>query len=351
MAERGLFERDGAWWISYADATGKMRREKAGTKFAARSLYTKRKEEARLQKLFPENYEKPAEYTVSQLIFRYQPEILARKRNKKSANESNREARLWATDLGTRVASSLRPGDIEQWKAQRARSYRPATVNRSLAYLKHLLNLAVRDDLLAKNPLAAGRVKMLAEDNTRIRVFTPEEEADLMKALPERVANAFAFAIQTGLRRAEQFNGLRQHYSHETGFLYLPETKKGRGEHVRLNSRARQLIEAALASHDGPYIWPGHREARLSPDSVQHLLQRRAAALKLAPGVTWHITRHTFVSRLVMLGVPLPVVKELARHSTIQMTMRYAHFAPRDQHEAIERLAEFTSTKTSTALE
>ena len=45
---RGVFEKvpgSGVWWIRYADATGRIRREKAGTKSAALTLYRKRKTE------------------------------------------------------------------------------------------------------------------------------------------------------------------------------------------------------------------------------------------------------------------------------------------------------------------
>ena len=47
--------------------------------------------------------------------------------------------------------------------------------------------------------------------------------------------------------------------------------------------------------------------------------------------VGWHVLRHTFFSHLAMRGVPLIVIQKLMGHSTIQMTMRYAHLAP-DAH-------------------
>src|SRR2546428_11601119 len=43
---RGVFEKgpgSGVWWIRYADAMGRIRREKAGTKRAGLMLYRKRK--------------------------------------------------------------------------------------------------------------------------------------------------------------------------------------------------------------------------------------------------------------------------------------------------------------------
>jgi hypothetical protein len=46
----------GVWWIRYADSTGKLRREKAGNKGAAITLYQKRKTEVLQRVKLPENF-------------------------------------------------------------------------------------------------------------------------------------------------------------------------------------------------------------------------------------------------------------------------------------------------------
>jgi integrase len=42
-------------------------------------------------------------------------------------------------------------------------------------------------------------------------------------------------------------------------------------------------------------------------------------------GITWHTLRHTFASGLIRSGTDIVTVKELLGHSTIVVTMRYAH--------------------------
>ncbi|KRQ15357.1 tyrosine-type recombinase/integrase [Bradyrhizobium manausense] len=54
--------------------------------------------------------------------------------------------------------------------------------------------------------------------------------------------------------------------------------------------------------------------------------------------ISWHVLRHTFASHLAMRGVPLNTVQVLLGHSTIVMTMRYAHVAPSTMRAAIELL-------------
>ena len=45
--------------------------------------------------------------------------------------------------------------------------------------------------------------------------------------------------------------------------------------------------------------------------------------------------------RLVMAGVDLRTVQELARHKDIKMTMRYAHLAPAHKIAAVDRLVKY----------
>lgn len=56
-------------------------------------------------------------------------------------------------------------------------------------------------------------------------------------------------------------------------------------------------------------------------------------------GVTWHTLRHTFASRLVSRGVDIVTVKELLGHSTVTVTMRYAHTNFDSKQEAVQKLA------------
>ena len=62
-------------------------------------------------------------------------------------------------------------------------------------------------------------------------------------------------------------------------------------------------------------------------------------ALKQAgiEGATWHTLRHTFASRAVMAGVDIRSVQELMGHSTIMMTMRYAHLSPAHLRTAVNK--------------
>src|ERR1700751_3937380 len=71
----------------------------------------------------------------------------------------------------------------------------------------------------------------------------------------------------------------------------------------------------------------------------------RKAGLK---GITWHTFRHTFASRLTRNGADLVTVKELLGHSTVTVTMRYAHSNEEAKRRALIRLP--TSDKVVTVV-
>ena len=58
-------------------------------------------------------------------------------------------------------------------------------------------------------------------------------------------------------------------------------------------------------------------------------------------GVTWHTLRHTFASRLVNRGVDIVTVKELLGHSSLSVTIRYAHTNLDSKRAAVEKLDGF----------
>ena len=79
--------------------------------------------------------------------------------------------------------------------------------------------------------------------------------------------------------------------------------------------------------------------SQLTFNRVQYIWSMIRKETKVTdPEFTIHSLRHTFASRLVQKGVPLYTVQKLLGHTDIRTTQRYAHLAPDNLKQAIEKL-------------
>jgi len=56
------------------------------------------------------------------------------------------------------------------------------------------------------------------------------------------------------------------------------------------------------------------------------------------PGFRFHDLRHSFITHLILRGVPLPVVQTMVGHINARMTAHYLHVASGVARSAVELL-------------
>ncbi len=287
---RGIFWRDNAYWIRYADRAGRMHREKVGPFLRkAMAAYNKRKSEIYEGKFFsPEQRQRPI------------------------------------------VFSEISKDFLAKWV--------PATYNRYRALASAAFSLAIRNGKAANNPVRGVRHRI--ENNARVRFLSEEQEKRLFEYLkaniPERVPEVLV-GLHSGMRRSEQYlttecpeGGLKWgNIDFRNGLLTIPRSKHGGIRHIPMNSVLRGALLDRRKHATSDYVFPGEIPSRWFTSVCKEVEIR---------DFTWHSLRHTFASRLVMAGVDLRTVQELMGHRTITTTMRYAHLAPAHQAEAVERL-------------
>ena len=195
---------------------------------------------------------------------------------------------------------------------------------------------------------------MLFRSNDRIRFLSQAEEQKLTAVLREywpHYLPAFLISIHTGLRASEQWGLEWPAVALARKTITLHKTKPGKTRHVPLNAvalAAFQELSRQSGNHtSGPvFLNTDCDRLRSGRDWFEPAIEK--AGLN---DYTWHCNRHTFASRLVMAGVDIRTVAQLMGHSTIQMTMRYAHLAPEHTQAAVERLVSsgVVVTKSATA--
>jgi integrase len=198
----------------------------------------------------------------------------------------------------------------------------PATVNRRLALLRRVGNLASDVWGWVDEPIGR-RVKLLGEANQRHVYLTP--------AQVEAVAAACTNPHAADLIRLAAYTGIRQ------------------GHMLRLTRHAVQgdAIELDTSSKTGqPLILPLHPRVqavaeRLPLPITANELRRQWEAARAAvglPHVHWHDLRHTCASWYAQRDVPLLVIRDLLGHASMASTLRYAHLATKQLRDAVGRV-------------
>ena len=145
-------------------------------------------------------------------------------------------------------------------------------------------------------------------------------------------------ALNTGLRRGELFLLSWKNVDLKAKQITVASTtaKSKKTRYVPLNSEALSTLRTwHKQTGDSEYVFPNKNGEPLT--DVKHSW----ASLLERAGITdfrFHDLRHDFASQLVKKGVSLYVVKDLLGHSTIQMTERYAHLAPKQLEDAVNLL-------------
>jgi site-specific recombinase XerD len=151
------------------------------------------------------------------------------------------------------------------------------------------------------------------------------------------IVDVIKFAAYTGLRRGEICDLRWGAVNLENGFLLVEgtndfDTKSGHSARIPLVEEARTLLRRKANERTGrdpdDYVFTGANSGRLNPGYLSHRFRHYRELADLPDDVSFHTLRHTCASMLVMGGVPLNTVKEMLRHSTIEVTKRYAHLAP-----------------------
>lgn len=222
---------------------------------------------------------------------------------------------------------------VSDYRDQRLKTVKPATVYQELAFMRHVFNVARKEWKWVKENPVADLSFAIGNKNARTRWLTVEEERSLLHCAtnPSWLKNLIVLALHTGMRRGEILNLNWQDIEFFRKLLTVQKSKNGEKRSIPLS----KTLQNTLLSMKVRDI-----SCRVFPISIRSLRVSFDNALEKAKIENFHFhdLRHTFATRLVQNGVDLYKVKELLGHKTITMTMRYAHHYPESLRASVETL-------------
>ena len=323
---------DTAWWIRYRDAEGKDRRERIGpSKRLAEQVLATRLAAVTEGRKLPDK--KDGSMLLSGLAEEYMRVVASRQAWGRNVDTALRQ---WLDHLGAQCRlRDITPRKVEAFRESRlAAGLSPGTVNRNLAVLKRVLNVAVDWDLIHDNPVR--RVKPLRGERA-IERYLEKEEAGRLLAACARSCNEFleplvVLALNTGARKGELLSLRWKDVSLAAATLSFPQTKNGTRRDIPINSEALAALRRLKRFASKERVFG--REDRPSFD----VRSAWETALKEAEieSFRFHDLRHTYASWAAQSGMDIRRLQRLLGHKTLAMTQRYSHLGPRDLREAVE---------------
>jgi len=269
--------------------------------------------------------------------------------------------------FGERRLEEITSAEIESWRARltgvggsgrrrdredssdgsgspgrRPRELSNSSKNRIVVLLHGVFARACKVYGLPINPVAAVE-RHPVRNNGDIEVFSPEEVWALVRAATsEQDAAIFLTAAFTGLRRGElialrwrdvDFSGsaVRVRASYAGGALTTP--KSGKVRSVPLAPEVAQALarlgKRELFSGEDDLVFVGEAGGFLDGSALRRRYKDALKRAALRP-LRFHDLRHTFGTRMIAKA-DIRRVQEWMGHADIQTTMRYLHYAPREE--------------------
>ncbi len=280
------------------------------------------------------------------------------------AETCRRNMRLHLGDLLDLPIAQIHAPTVRAWHAkQRRLGKSPSGTAQSYRFIRSVLNIAVADEAIPKNPCAipgAGNLKA-AERPTA----TPEQVAQLIEAITPRYRAAVVLAAWCGLRRGEvcalrvtdvnlQEGTVRVHKNWvellqaPVRFEKDPKTDAGKRT-VNIPPHVIPLLEHHLRTYAGPEFFnvglDGHRARG---DTVYQAFVR--ARQEVGIDMTFHDLRHTGQTMAAAAGANLADLMRRLGHSSSVAALRYLHAVEGRDKEIAQNLSRMAQTQSLTHL-
>ena len=290
--------------------------------------------------------------TVGEMIQRYMDNVLQSKSAKKNYIHNQRlQLEWWKAQLNTMRLCNLTPFVLNDCKEELAgKNYArrsPATVNRYLAALNHVINTAIKEwGWLSENPL--GKITRPKEPAGRVRYLTDHERTRLLDACRVCISKPLyiivVFALSTGARKGEILRLKKADVDLQRQVAVAYDTKNGEPRQLYLGSWLVALLEPLMNAGSSPWLFPA-RGGKVPVNIEKEWLDaRQKAGIK---DFRFHDLRHTAASYMAMNGASPADIAEALGHKSYDMVKRYAHLSTTHVAKVVTSMGERFLTPTA----
>jgi integrase len=339
---RGLFYRNGGWWIDL-QINGKRYREYAGPTEAQAKIYRnkllawKRDVHNGLPAVKPEGevvrFDKHADDFLS---------LYARR--KRSYERDVRSMDRLKEFFKGRALRDINAEAVVRFRAKRAEDgLSAASINRELACLRTALRKAVEWGKLPAYPLPTEKL-LEKETEFKPRVLEPDESARIVRAADLRwLRPAIVVWLNTGLRKMELLKLRRSDVDLKKRTLTVAaaNAKNGKERTMPIN----QLVAGTLVAMPGEtFFFESRKGVHLGPSTLNGPFKKAVEDAGIKDRVRIHDLRDTFASRLLrgddensILGVDIRTVAELIGDTPEVALKRYCHTNEKTMRAAVDK--------------
>ncbi len=244
--------------------------------------------------------------------------------------------------FGNKKLDSLKPSDIERWQNKVLETVSPRRLKAIRAVLSTIIQDALRDELITKNPLPL--VKLPRSEKVEIQPFSINEIFTILDTAKSQYKNFYAFGFFTGMRSGEMI-GLRWDdidfkrreisikRAIKMGVISTPKTAS--------SARTIDILDSLIPYLEEQYKITGESQSYVFLNELgEHFydIKRirnthwtnvlKECGLEYRP--IYH-TRHTFATIMLENGEDILWVSNMLGHTNSTMTLsRYAKYIKRE---------------------
>jgi integrase len=265
---------------------------------------------------------------------------------------------VWATNTATAMELAVRSctfadtelrkvrrSHVESWVKQMSVSLQPGTIRTRVNNVRSVLRAAARDRVIAQDPSAGVVLPRLRRAEHAMRIPSPEEVGQVLRAATADFAPFVALCAFAGLRLGEtaavQVNDIdflrrklhvqRQVQRANGGLIELTPPKHGSERAVFLPDELLQLLSTHVAIGtygDEGWLFTGGAGLPPHQNTVGHRWRRALKTAQVEP-FRLHDLRHFYASGLIAQGCDVVTVQRALGHAKATTTLStYSHLWP-----------------------